>query len=131
MSMVTQCPQCRTAFNVTPEQLFVRDGRVRCGHCKSVFDGLVNLTSLEALKAGTPPPLAEATQAEMNQPLLVPLNQRKDGGCAFTDGPLRVELCERPVPLSEVEEKVVPLASHRRKLSGAKQRRSYAARDHH
>lgn len=63
MSMVTQCPQCRTAFNVTPEQLFVRDGRVRCGHCKVAFDGLVNLTSLEALKAGTPPPLSEASQA--------------------------------------------------------------------
>ena len=62
MSMVTQCPECGTAFNVTPEQLFVRDGRVRCGQCHAVFDGLVNLTSLEALQAGDPPPLAEAAQ---------------------------------------------------------------------
>jgi predicted Zn finger-like uncharacterized protein len=63
MSMVTQCPHCTTAFNVTPEQLFARDGRVRCGHCNQVFDGLVNLTSLEALQAGVPPPLAEASDA--------------------------------------------------------------------
>ena len=60
MAMLTQCPHCTTAFNVTPEQLFARDGRVRCGQCHEVFDGLVNLTSLEALQAGVPPPLAEA-----------------------------------------------------------------------
>ena len=65
MSMVTQCPHCTTAFNVTPDQLFARDGRVRCGHCTQVFDGLVNLTSLEALQAGVPPPLAEATDAAL------------------------------------------------------------------
>jgi predicted Zn finger-like uncharacterized protein len=64
MAMVTQCPHCTTAFNVTPDQLFVRDGRVRCGNCHEVFDGLVNLTSLEALQAGVPPPLAEAHDAE-------------------------------------------------------------------
>lgn len=64
MSMVTQCPHCQTAFNVTPEQLFARDGRVRCGGCKQVFDGLVNLTSLEALEAGVPPPLADTSDAE-------------------------------------------------------------------
>jgi hypothetical protein len=43
--------------------LFARDGRVRCGTCHEVFDGLVNLTSLEALQAGVPPPLAEANEA--------------------------------------------------------------------
>ena len=63
MAMVTQCPHCTTAFNVTPDQLFARDGRVRCGTCREVFDGLVNLTSLEALQAGVPPPLAEANEA--------------------------------------------------------------------
>ena len=80
MSMVTQCPKCSTAFNVTPEQLFARDGRVRCGHCKAVFDGLVNLTSLEALKAGTPPPLSEAKQAaqQPSMPAIAP---------AVEDGP--------------------------------------------
>lgn len=66
MSMVTQCPHCTTAFNVTPDQLFARDGRVRCGHCTQVFDGLVNLTSIEALQAGVPPPLAEANEAALN-----------------------------------------------------------------
>lgn len=36
----TRCPSCATVFRVTPEQLAVREGQVRCGQCKTVFDGL-------------------------------------------------------------------------------------------
>ncbi len=36
--MITTCPGCRTAFRVTQEQLGVRDGRVRCGKCATIFD---------------------------------------------------------------------------------------------
>ncbi len=35
----TRCPDCGTVFRVTPEQLATRNGQVRCGHCKTVFDG--------------------------------------------------------------------------------------------
>lgn len=35
--MYTQCPACRTTFKVTPAQLEVRGGRVRCGICSAVF----------------------------------------------------------------------------------------------
>ncbi len=63
MSMVTQCPYCSTAFNVTSDQLFSRDGHVRCGQCQQVFDGWAYLTSLEALRTGVAPPLATATEA--------------------------------------------------------------------
>ena len=35
----TRCPGCRTVFRVTPEQLALRGGQVRCGHCRAVFDG--------------------------------------------------------------------------------------------
>ena len=35
----TRCPGCKTIFRVTPEQLALRDGQVRCGHCRHVFDG--------------------------------------------------------------------------------------------
>lgn len=71
MSIVTQCPHCATAFNVTPEQLFARDGQVRCGQCRKVFDGLVNLTSLASLEAGVPPPLSEAGAAARQTPAVV------------------------------------------------------------
>ena len=44
----TRCPGCATVFRVTPEQLAIRAGQVRCGHCKTVFDGVVQQISLAA-----------------------------------------------------------------------------------
>lgn len=41
--MITRCPHCGTAFRVTPEQLRLRQGRVRCGQCMTSFDALASL----------------------------------------------------------------------------------------
>ncbi|MDR2240707.1 MAG: zinc-ribbon domain-containing protein [Zoogloeaceae bacterium] len=38
--MLTRCPACGTTFRVTTEQIKARSGRVRCGHCRAVFDAL-------------------------------------------------------------------------------------------
>ncbi len=43
MSLVTRCPTCATAFRVLPGQLSARAGRVRCGKCGAVFDGIAAL----------------------------------------------------------------------------------------
>lgn len=42
----TRCPGCKTIFRVTPQQLAIRGGQVRCGHCKNVFDGNAAMISL-------------------------------------------------------------------------------------
>ncbi|HSS65030.1 MAG TPA: DUF3426 domain-containing protein [Gammaproteobacteria bacterium] len=42
--MYTRCPHCSTFFAVSPEQLGAADGRVRCGSCLAIFDGLKHLT---------------------------------------------------------------------------------------
>jgi predicted Zn finger-like uncharacterized protein len=42
----TRCPGCKTIFRVTPQQLAMRAGQVRCGHCRTVFDGMAALVSL-------------------------------------------------------------------------------------
>src|SRR5215471_12643941 len=42
----TRCPGCHTVFRVTPQQLAMREGQVRCGHCKTVFDGIGEQISL-------------------------------------------------------------------------------------
>jgi predicted Zn finger-like uncharacterized protein len=42
----TRCPACRTIFRVTSQQLSLRDGQVRCGHCHTVFNGVAALLSL-------------------------------------------------------------------------------------
>ncbi len=36
--MRTRCPACGTVFRVTSEQLRLKAGKVRCGHCQSVFN---------------------------------------------------------------------------------------------
>jgi len=54
----TRCPACATVFRVTSEQLAMRAGQVRCGHCKTVFDGNAQRVSLAPPRApdhGTPP----------------------------------------------------------------------------
>src|SRR2546430_11922090 len=47
----TRCPGCLTVFRVTPAQLALRDGQVRCGHCRTVFDGYAQMISLAPLPA--------------------------------------------------------------------------------
>ena len=42
----TRCPGCHTVFRVTSQQLAMRSGQVRCGHCKTVFDGHAQRISL-------------------------------------------------------------------------------------
>lgn len=36
--MRTRCPACGTVFRVTSEQLRLKAGKVRCGHCQTVFN---------------------------------------------------------------------------------------------
>ena len=35
---ITHCPQCETAFKVSPQQLELANGWVRCGRCAHVFE---------------------------------------------------------------------------------------------
>ncbi len=51
MAMVTTCPHCATSFNVEPEVLLSRNGRVRCGKCKQVFDGFLTAVTLEEFQS--------------------------------------------------------------------------------
>jgi len=43
MSLVTRCPVCATAFRVQRSQLAARGGKVRCGKCGQIFDGVASL----------------------------------------------------------------------------------------
>ena len=44
--LYTRCPGCTTIFRVTEPQLALREGQVRCGHCRTVFNGREQLISL-------------------------------------------------------------------------------------
>lgn len=67
--MLTRCPLCATAFRVTPEQLRVRNGQVRCGHCHGVFNAL---DFLEEEIEPTAPPTMAPTVAPSPSPTSVP-----------------------------------------------------------
>lgn len=41
---VTHCPQCETAFKVSPHQLELAKGWVRCGRCSHVFEAYLYFT---------------------------------------------------------------------------------------
>lgn len=45
MNLTTRCPSCGTAFRVQPAQLSARGGKVRCGKCSNVFDGVKALVA--------------------------------------------------------------------------------------
>lgn len=47
MTLATRCPSCGTTFRVQPTQLAQRGGRVRCGKCATVFDGVAALDEPE------------------------------------------------------------------------------------
>jgi predicted Zn finger-like uncharacterized protein len=59
MSLVTRCPVCATAFRVQREQLAARGGKVRCGKCGQIFDGVASLVEegAEPLKIEPSPQL--------------------------------------------------------------------------
>lgn len=59
MSLVTRCPVCATAFRVQRTQLGARSGKVRCGKCGQIFDGVASLVEegAEPLKIEPSPQL--------------------------------------------------------------------------
>ena len=54
--MKTRCPNCRTVFRITTDQIRRRAGRVRCGRCRVVFNALDDLLdeSLDSLLVSLP-----------------------------------------------------------------------------
>lgn len=48
----TLCPACGTTFRVTPDQLKVKQGKVRCGKCQHVFNAIETLHDALAEPAG-------------------------------------------------------------------------------
>lgn len=53
MALATQCPHCQTTFRVAHDQLKLRTGLVRCGHCKEIFNGIEHLLPPEEEPAAT------------------------------------------------------------------------------
>ena len=68
--MKTRCPNCHTAFRITPEQLKARVGKVRCGQCQTVFNALDSLLDGAETPAAAAAPAAQAAPAAPENPAL-------------------------------------------------------------
>jgi predicted Zn finger-like uncharacterized protein len=87
----TRCPGCRTIFRVTEEQLALRDGRVRCGHCKNVFDG-----NAERISLAPPPPAAGRHPAARGA--VAPAATRRDAVAGESSSDAAQDALPTPVP---------------------------------
>ena len=43
--MYTQCPHCEAVFRVSIKEITAANGKLRCGECSHVFDGMVSVSS--------------------------------------------------------------------------------------
>ncbi|NSL56074.1 DUF3426 domain-containing protein [Uliginosibacterium aquaticum] len=69
--LTTRCPHCSTQFRIRPEQLSVRGGRVRCGHCQQPFSALAHLEELD--DENDPAPSAPAGAPASTPPAAPPV----------------------------------------------------------
>jgi len=101
MSMFTRCPHCDTVFRVTPQQLQVSSGQVRCGRCEQVFDAFSTLSSRlpdgplgegDAAQPSTSPPRPPAASA---QPREAPIDYASEAELSAERGEARAA----PVPV--------------------------------
>ena len=66
---ITHCPQCETAFKVSPQQLELAKGWVRCGRCSHVFEAALHFQSPPDIPA---PPLTSADAPSLFRAAMAP-----------------------------------------------------------
>lgn len=70
---ITHCPECATAFKVTPEQLQLAGGWVRCGRCGAVFEANKHVQPVS--EQVQPPAITEVQTQSQSEPQLQPQPQ--------------------------------------------------------
>ena len=96
MNLTTRCTNCGTAFRVQPVQLSARGGKVRCGKCTHVFDGVAALVAEGAQADAEPSPQLALFGTSRKTP------QSGAGEAANEDVPLADFLDETPPPRRSV-----------------------------
>lgn len=54
MALITRCPNCGTAFRITPIHLQAHGGDVRCGRCTRIFNGFSALATMQEPESAVP-----------------------------------------------------------------------------
>lgn len=72
-TLKTACPNCLAVFKITPEQLKLKNGRVRCGKCHTVFQADENLIGAapapsQPAASMQPPTHSQTASSQTNMP---------------------------------------------------------------
>lgn len=115
--MYTQCPACRTIFEIDEDALQASLGIVRCGHCEQRFDALRTLSDALPAEpdAALPEQDAEArtptlTEAVSPDVLKAAAKPRRKKRKPASETPT-AESSSAPVPAAEVESKAEPASA--------------------
>src|SRR6185436_10862154 len=90
LSLITRCQVCATAFRVQRTQLAARGGKVRCGKCGTVFDGISGLVDEAAQRVHLEP----SPQLGLFDPSRRPRPAGQGGPALPLEGPLPEFLVE-------------------------------------
>ena len=71
MSIVTLCPQCKTAFAIQAEHYSAADAWVRCGRCAHVFEVDQHLFEIDPTQGETETPVKESPVVDA--PVAIPM----------------------------------------------------------
>jgi predicted Zn finger-like uncharacterized protein len=122
--LITTCTHCLARFRVTPQQLNLRQGQVRCGHCQKVFSGFEALERfpdddtgsriLAARAAAVVPPASAPASASASSPTpaRAPAPHERGRSAPFDSIPLdqlpEIDAAEPDRPDVALEDKLRP-----------------------
>ena len=77
---ITHCPQCETAFKVSPQQLELAKGWVRCGRCAHVFEAALHFETPPDMPA---PPLPSVEAPSLFRAAMAPAVTASEANASF------------------------------------------------
>ena len=113
-SALTRCPGCSTVFRITAAQLALREGQVRCGQCRAVFDAndhLVAEEPLDVMPAAAELETSPSHVPDIEAPIATPSSHVPDAEAPTATSPSHVPDVEAPIatPPSRVPDVEAPI----------------------
>lgn len=110
--MYTQCPACKTVFNVKPEQLRAARGKVRCSRCQTIFNAAENTYTPDSTPATPAKPNVAKPQAAPPKKTPAAKPQTTKSEKAATSKPVAKQPSrEKPTPAKAPPPKEKPAAT--------------------
>ncbi len=93
---ITHCPQCETAFKVSPTQLEAAKGWVRCGRCAHVFEAALHFEVPPVIPT---PPLTNADAPSLFRSVITPALADQEAMASSSGEPPLEVVTAAPLPL--------------------------------